>query len=245
MSMTKIYEAKNHILIHTGYDAPAEHCHMAAHIMISMEDTMAVRVKDAEYICRGIMIPSGAPHRVDTCGKAVLAFLYDSTTNVALQIKEVEIISAEKCRDIVTAYGDFEKQEEADAYGAFEEKMLNWLEFSGIDNGIKDERILQAMEYIRREASEKITCRDVAEVVFLSESRFSHLFKEQIGMTFSAYLIYQRLMKVYVQVLGGKSITEAALAAGFSGSSHFADVNRRVFGLSARTITKDMIFKKV
>ncbi|MBR5590704.1 MAG: helix-turn-helix transcriptional regulator, partial [Anaerotignum sp.] len=97
----------------------------------------------------------------------------------------------------------------------------------------------------RREASEKITCRDVAEAVFLSESRFSHLFKEQVGMTFSAYLIYQRIMKVYTQVLDGKSITEAALAAGFSGSSHFADVNRRVFGLSARNITEDMIFKKV
>ena len=243
--MTKIYEAKNHILIHTGYDAPAEHCHMAAHIIISMEDAMTVRVEDAEYVCRGIMIPSGVPHRIDTCGKAVLAFLYDSTTNVALQIKDVKIISAEKCMDIITAYADFEKQEGAVAYAKFEREMLKRMELSEFDDGIKDERILSAMEYIRREASEKITCRDVAEAVFLSESRFSHLFKEQVGMTFSAYLIYQRLMKVYAQVLGGKSITEAALAAGFSGSSHFADVNRRVFGLSARNITEDLIFKKV
>ena len=243
--MTKIYEAKNHILIHTGYDAPAEHCHMAAHIIISMEDAMTVRVEDAEYVCRGIMIPSGVPHRIDTRGKAVLAFLYDGTTNISQQIKDVKTISAEKCMDIITAYVDFEKQEGAVAYAKFEREMLKRLELSEIDDGIKDERILSAMEYIRREASEKITCRDVAEAVFLSESRFSHLFKEQVGMTFSAYLIYQRIMKVYTQVLDGKSITEAALAAGFSGSSHFADVNRRVFGLSARNITEDMIFKKV
>lgn len=243
--MTKIYEAKNHILIHTGYDAPAEHCHMAAHIIISMEDAMTVRVEDAEYVCRGIMIPSGVSHRIDTRGKAVLAFLYDGTTNISQQIKDVKIISAEKCMDIITAYVDFEKQEGADAYAKFEREILKRLELSEIDDGIKDERILSAMEYIRREASEKITCRDVAAAVFLSESRFSHLFKEQVGMTFSAYLIYQRIMKVYTQVLDGKSITEAALAAGFSGSSHFADVNRRVFGLSARNITEDMIFKKV
>ena len=243
--MTKIYEAKNHILIHTGYDAPAEHCHMAAHIIISMEDAMTVRVEDAEYVCRGIMIPSGVPHRIDTRGKAVFAFLYDGTTNISQQIKDVKTISAEKCMDIITAYADFEKQEGAVAYAKFEREMLKRLELSEIDDGIKDERILSAMEYIRRKASEKITCRDVAEAVFLSESRFSHLFKEQVGMTFSAYLIYQRIMKVYTQVLDGKSITEAALAAGFSGSSHFADVNRRVFGLSARNITEDMIFKKV
>ena len=188
--MTKIYEAKNHILIHTGYDAPAEHCHMAAHIIISMEDAMTVRVEDAEYVCRGIMIPSGVSHRIDTRGKAVLAFLYDGTTNISQQIKDVKTISAEKCMDIITAYVDFEKQEGAVAYAKFEREMLKRLELSEIDDGIKDERILSAMEYIRRKASEKITCRDVAEAVFLSESRFSHLFKEQVGMTFSAYLIY-------------------------------------------------------
>lgn len=64
-------------------------------------------------------------------------------------------------------------------------------------------------------------------------------------MTFAAYLIYQRIMYVYTQMLRDRSITEAALEAGFSSSAHFADVNRRVFGISASTIVHDLEFTKV
>jgi len=66
-----------------------------------------------------------------------------------------------------------------------------------------------------------------------------------VGMTFAAYRIYQRIMYVYSRMLRGASITEAALEAGFSSSAHFADVNRRVFGISASAITRDLVFCKV
>ncbi|MBQ2879752.1 MAG: helix-turn-helix domain-containing protein [Anaerotignum sp.] len=58
-------------------------------------------------------------------------------------------------------------------------------------------------------------------------------------------MIYQRLLSVYTQLLKGKTITEAALEAGFSSPSHFADVNRRIFGLSATNITRNLHFIKI
>lgn len=85
----------------------------------------------------------------------------------------------------------------------------------------------------------------VANHIFLSEGRFSHIFKEQVGMTFSTYLIYQRIMKTYTEIINGKSITEASIEAGFSSSTHFAETNKRSFGLSASTIKKDLIFCKI
>ena len=105
--------------------------------------------------------------------------------------------------------------------------------------------IVSAMKYIREKGREKITCRETAEAVFLSESRFSHLFRKEAGMTFAAYLIYQRIINVYTGILQGKSITEAALDAGFASSSHFADVNRRVFGISVSDIARDLEYQKV
>ena len=101
------------------------------------------------------------------------------------------------------------------------------------------------MEFIRAKSTEKVTCQEVADAVHLSQSRFSHLFREQVGMTFAAYLIYQRILYVYTRMLRGKSITEASLEAGFSSSAHFADVNRRVFGTSISNITRDLTFIKV
>ncbi|MBR6501302.1 MAG: AraC family transcriptional regulator, partial [Firmicutes bacterium] len=75
--------------------------------------------------------------------------------------------------------------------------------------------------------------------------RFSHLFKEQVGMTFASYVVYQRILYVYYEILRGRSITEAALEAGFCSSSHFADVNRRIFGISASSIIENLEFIKV
>lgn len=243
--MTKLYEANDHILIYTGYDNPVKHSHMAAHIIISMGDKMSITSDGAEYKCHGVMIPSGVSHIVDTYGKAVLVFLYDCTTDIASQIKSLCRISNECCRKITDAYVDFEQECTAENYHRFEKYVLTQLGFRDKTPCVKDERILSAMKYIRCMSSEKLSCQEVADAVNLSQSRFSHLFKEQVGMTFAAYLIYQRVMHVYARILQGKTITEAASEAGFSSSSHFADVNRRVFGLSASTITHDLIFSKV
>jgi AraC-like DNA-binding protein len=241
--MTKLYEANNHILIQTGSLQPAEHSHMAAHIILSMDGSMKVQCAGAEYLCHGILVPSGISHAVDTQGNAVLVFLYDCTTEVAKQIREVTCIPGEICKEIVQLYADMESV--SDSYYGFEKAVLSRLRITGAATNVTDDRIQTAMEFIRAKSTEKVTCRYVADAVHLSQSRFSHLFREQVGMTFAAYLIYQRIMYVYTQMLRGRSITEAALEAGFSSSAHFADVNRRVFGISASTITHDLEFIKV
>lgn len=241
--MTRLYDAKNHILIRTGSLQPAQHSHMAAHIIISMDGSIKVQCARAEYLCHGILVPSGISHAVDTQGNAVLVFLYDCTTEVAKQIREVACIPEEICKEIVQLYADMESV--SDSYYGFEKAVLSRLRITGAATNVTDDRIQTAMEFIRAKSTEKVTCRYVADAVHLSQSRFSHLFREQVGMTFAAYLIYQRIMYVYTQMLRGRSITEAALEAGFSSSAHFADVNRRVFGISASTITHDLEFIKV
>ena len=241
--MTKLYEANNHILIRTQTLQPAEHSHKAAHIIISMDGSMKAQCAGAEYLCNGILIPSGVSHAVDTLGNSVLVFLYDCTTEVAKQIREVACIPEEICKEIAQLYADW--VENAGSYVGFERAVLSRLGITGASANVTDERIRAAMEFIRAKSTEKVTCQDVADAVHLSQSRFSHLFREQVGMTFAAYLIYQRILYVYTRMLRGTSITEAALEAGFSSSAHFADVNRRVFGISASTITQDLEFIKV
>lgn len=241
--MTKLYEANNHILIRTESLQPAEHSHMAAHIIISTDDSMKVQCAGAEYLCNGILIPSGIAHAVDTQGNTVLVFLYDCTTEVANQIGEVAYIPEKVCKEIAKLYADMESA--SDSYYELEKAVLYRLGITGAASNVADERIRAAMKFIRAKSTEKVTCQDVADAVHLSQSRFSHLFREQVGMTFAAYLIYQRIMYVYTQMLRGRSITEAALEAGFSSSAHFADINRRVFGISASTITQDLEFIKV
>lgn len=193
-------------------------------------------------MCQGVLIPSGTVHSIDTRGSQVLIFLFECTCAVARQIRQLQFLSPETCAILTGLYSAFVQ---GGSYEQFTHSILQQLGLTGAASHVYDERILTAMDYIRTHAAENVTCKEVADAVFLSSGRFSHLFKEQVGMTFAAYRIYQRIVDVYCKVLQGKSITEAALEAGFSSSAHFADVNRRVFGTSISNITHDLTFCKV
>lgn len=241
--MTKIYEANNHILIHTGYASPEKHRHMAAQIVLAIDGKMSVVSEETEYHCRGVLLPAGTPHLIDTYGKVVLVFLYDPASEVAKQIEHIRCVSEDTCNRILEQYGAFERDGD---YSIFERYFLKELDITpGSSCSVTDERIRAAIKYIRDGISENITCKAVAEAVYMSQGRFSHVFKEQVGMTFAAYVIYQRIMYVYAQIFRGKSITEAAVEAGFSSSAHFADVNRRVFGITASRISQDARFIRI
>ena len=243
--MTRIYEAHNHILIQSGYADPQKHRHMAAHIIISIGGNLIAKTDGSEYNCKGIMIPSGVSHAVHTQEASALVFLYDCTTDIARQITSIQCIPEAVCNIITSLYCDFLQNDISECYHKFEAASLSQLGIKNTPPSKMDERIISAMKYIRSNLSESITCRDAARSAALSQGRFSHLFRQQVGMTFSSYLIYQRILHVYSEIFHGKSITEAALEAGFSSSSHFADVNRRIFGISASRITSNMIFTKI
>lgn len=228
------------------YSDPELHRHSAAHIMISLNDKINIITKDEMKQCRGILIPSGVAHTANTDKNKVLIFLFDNTTAIANQIKELAILSDETVDDIVKAYYSFEKSDKSNfSYREFIKCVYKYTNLSIVENVVMDKRVKSALTYIQSNLHEPITCSDVAKHIFLSEGRFSHLFKEQIGMTFSAYLIYQRIMKTYTEIINGKSITEASIEAGFSSSTHFAETNKRLFGLSASTIKKDLTFYKI
>lgn len=243
--MSKLYEAHNHILIHTNSIKPIAHRHRAAHIILSLDGKMQVLSNRTTYQCQGIVIPSGLSHIVEPCGNPVLVFLYDCATDVAKHITKIQCIPAECCAKIAALYAIFDQERTASSYDTFEKGCLMQLGIKESVCRVTDERILSAMHYIRSMSSEKISCQQVSDAVHLSEGRFSHLFKEQVGMPFASYLIYQRILYAYTKILQGKSITEAALEAGFASSSHFASINRRVFGITASNITQDLIFTKV
>ena len=243
--MTKIYEANNHLLIVAEYDDPAAHSHTAAQIIISVGSELEVEINGVRMLCQGITIPSNAVHQIHTHGNTTLVFLYDSSTDVAKQVKDIQDIPAIVCERIITAFKEFQQGEMPDKYKTLNTCLLEYMNVIEAQSDVRDERISEAIRYIRKNLSGKLLCQEVADAVCLSQSRFSHLFRAQVGMTFASYVIYQRILHVYAAIFAGKSITEATIEAGFSSSSHFADVHRRVFGLPITNVTRECSFTKV
>lgn len=101
----------------------------------------------------------------------------------------------------------------------------------------ENQRIVrQAMAYIHAHYAEPIALRDVAAHVGLSERHLTRCFRQEVGMTLNAYLNRYRLRQARALLeAGDKSITEVALAAGFSSSSYFARIFREEMGVSPRS----------
>jgi AraC-like DNA-binding protein len=86
--------------------------------------------------------------------------------------------------------------------------------------GRVDDRLLAVLDYIQANLARPISSRTLSTVACLSEDRFLHLFKEQLGLPLRPYILNQRMMCALQGILWGKTITQAAIDAGFSDSAH-------------------------
>lgn len=75
---------------------------------------------------------------------------------------------------------------------------------------------------------------DVANKLALSESRFLHLFSQQLGIPWRPYLLWCRMMCAVRSILNGEPATDAAHMAGFSDSAHLSRTFRKTFGMTIR-----------
>ncbi len=74
----------------------------------------------------------------------------------------------------------------------------------------------------------------IAQDLALSESRFLHLFKQEMNIPWRPYLLWRRLLCAANAMVKGRNATEAAHIAGFSDSAHLSRTFKKMFGLSIR-----------
>ncbi len=94
-----------------------------------------------------------------------------------------------------------------------------------------DPRIARALAYIRGRDPRGLTQESVAREIFLSASRFAHLFTAEVGLPFRRYLLWRKLNRA-IQAFGhGGTLSEAAHAAGLADSAHLTRTFYQMFGI--------------
>ena len=96
-----------------------------------------------------------------------------------------------------------------------------------------DPRIIAATRTIRDDPAGSIASRELAAAAGLSESRFLHLFRDELGTSLRRYRLWVRLTHAGAAIAAGDNLTTAAMKAGFASPSHLADRFKTTFGLSA------------
>jgi AraC family transcriptional regulator len=93
-----------------------------------------------------------------------------------------------------------------------------------------DARIARVLQELRARFAQPVSLAEAARWAHLSPSRFRHLFADQVGTSFRAYLLWLRINAAVEHAMAGATWTEAAHFAGFADSSHLSRTFRRMFG---------------
>lgn len=98
---------------------------------------------------------------------------------------------------------------------------------------INTKRLMPAVKYIQEHAVDSINCGALAELCFLSTSRFYELFRAEFGVTPLEYRDRLLIRRATALLSAGDiSIREAAFAAGFENAAYFSRFFKKHVGVS-------------
>lgn len=244
-----IFDGEDHIAFITDKVNAIEHAHYYIQITIGLNDDFQVRVEGIETIVRGIIVDSNISHSLDGNDSWQYYMLINPESNLGLEIKRVFLKDNKTYKldsDLIKKIGPLLNEIEcAKTYQTFLSQTRDILNINYKDHNILDKRCEEIINYIEQNSLDQLTIRTLAKLVFLSESRLSHLFKKEIGISISSYLLHMKMRKAFYLIFQGYKLTDAAIQSGFSSSSHFSRSVLEKLGMSPSMISKDSRYMQV
>ncbi len=134
--------------------------------------------------------------------------------------------------DIINRINDAESQEELTGTFSSILEHLTKNMVSSVYSG-SSSLVAQGLRMINSSFTGKITLSDVASGLHVNPTYFSSLFSQEMGKTFSDYIMELRISKAEDLLKNtGLSILDAATASGFEDQSYFTKVFRKHTGLT-------------
>lgn len=232
--MTDILFEYDHILIRSEYKTPDIHSHLASHLIVGLNGNITCNICGNSFEASGVCIASDIPHTVHADTGELLLYLFDTASYYSEQISELYLKGGPYCALDDTLVGKIRKiwQNNSDLkYIDDTVTALCKLDRQPVKE--RDERITEALDYLKKlETIPEDVMEQLCRKACLSQSRFSHLFKELVGISLHRYLALDKMKKGYIYFTKTGNITDAAMYAGFDSPSHFAATCKRMFGIS-------------
>ncbi|MHB1685910.1 MAG: helix-turn-helix domain-containing protein [Ignavibacteriaceae bacterium] len=224
------------------------HAHHVLQIGISVDHPFKMRVKNESWQSyKGIIVGSDQNHEcIATDSKVIFISIDPESVNGKKLIKhylknspynsiqdqivnqfvkdlENQFSISDDCKDILRIVND----------------LINRLTLSSELVTETDKRIESAIQILKNSIHKKITVKQLAQEVYMSESRLIHLFKKQIGIPIRKYILWLKLKTTTEKIIHKETLTQAAYSGGFSDSAHFSRTFTRMFGISPSAILKN------
>ena len=228
------------LMIGRAHGITPMHAHYAIQIGFGPARGIRFRPTDQEPWTEydGVVIASRQPHTMDATHVALNAIIFvEPERREGRALTErfgsegISALPADLLADVSAGlFAAWHEQRNAAALIAAAQRVVKTLAGGVEPLVVSDERILRAVAYVNSHLDAPLTLEEVAEVAFLSPSRFRHLFVEQTGTALRPYILWRRFVRVWELLQAGESLSSAAHSAGFADAAHLSRTSRRMFG---------------
>lgn len=186
------------------------------------------------------VIPPYLPHRIETDEQMICSIMIEPESIDLYAFEEVfgSTLSGMGCQAALTRIHEAYGYLQTIGVGATVEGLnVDHLFFGQeIEKKPLDPRIAKIIEKIKRDPSSNYTAEECADETGLSFSRFLHLFRGEVGVTFRKFRAWKRARNLLYHVNRTSTLTDIALEIGYPDSTHFSHSIRQFYGLRPKEI---------
>lgn len=227
----------NRALYEGELPATGWHRHAAPVLLLGLSGRFAVHLAPGRVeACHSVLIDMGVWHLFDPCGE-----------RVALVYLEPDSAEARSLRPWLRQQGGvvFDPAVRTRGRGCTEARLRSFDLPALLGRRLEatadlDARVLRSLQQLRMARDGALPREQVAQAAHLSASRFNHLFREEMGVSFRSYRVWSQVRAAMAGLATQPRLTDAALHGAFSDSAHFSRTFRQTFGMTPSSVLKPL-----
>lgn len=218
----------------------------AAALVVGLQGKFRVRNEEngLDVECRSTLIPPGYDHETLYEGQVVSVISLEPESNDYAIARQLMLREENGCyfdlKNEAQAIEEFNAIYREQPSGSDSSHRINSLLYVDVPELLEpkpiDKRIRKVMEIMREDPAQSHSLESLAEKVFLSATRFTHLFKDETGVPIRRYRQWLRFRQAIQRITEGETMTVAAIQTGFTDSAHFSRAFRSMFGMKPSVI---------
>jgi AraC family transcriptional regulator len=221
------------------------HAHHAIQIVIAVDGTVAICDSDREWReAAGIIVRPDAEHSFDCNGALGVMVFVDPESSEGAWLsnslrQDVSTVPAMRLESIVPELRAFaEQSDDASDIAALIGRCIHGLRPGLAPTRRLDPRVTTVLDAIRASDDLRMSLDQAADKACLSATRFSHLFKEQVGLAFSRYMLWRKMTRAMVAIASEGTIAAAAHAADFADAAHLTRTFYQMVGMAPSVLMR-------
>lgn len=226
------------LLIGSARGIVPTHAHHAIQVVIALDGCVAIRGKgDGWCESRGVIVRPDAEHSFDCNGALGVMVFVDPESSEGAWLSaslrhDITPVAATRLDAMAPALRAFADQpDETDDVAALVRGCVQGLRPGLVPTRRFDARVTTVLTAIREADELRMSLDTAAGLACLSPTRFAHLFKEQVGLPFSRYMLWRKLTRAMVAIASERTIAAAAHAADFADAAHLTRTCYQMVGM--------------